>query len=666
MMEHTVIFQPSGRRGKIQEGANLLDAARALGVEIESICGEKKTCGKCKIQVEEGFFEKYGVDSSMEHLTEWTKDEERMLSLAEKENKYRLSCLAHIKGDLLVFVPEEARGGGQVVRKKAGKLKYKPNPTLVTHYIEMEAPTLHDPEDDFLRIRNALREQHGVEVSRVDIECLRTMADALRFAKWKVTVYTWNDEIVRVVPGKVEKYYGIAIDIGTTTVAAYLTDMTTGRAVATDSKMNPQVIYGEDVMSRITYAMQNPDTGLSKMNDAIIKALNELVDNLTKEAGITRDDILEMCLVCNTAMHHILLRLNPAHVGVAPFPTAMAPAIDVKARDLGVEINRSGNIHLLANEAGFVGADNCGVLIAEEPYNSDESVLIIDIGTNGELLCGSKKLGVLSCSVATGPALEGAQIKFGMRAAPGAIEKVEIDQETLEPRFMVIGKADWHTHIEDVNAKGVCGSGIVDVVAELFRTGIIDKSGRFVKDAPTERLRRDPDSGQFEYVLARKEETSIGRDIVITQGDVRAIQLAVGSIYAGAVIMMRKLGIAKLDKVILAGAFGSHLNQFSCMLLGMFPDCDLGDVLAVGNAAGDGARLCLVNKDKRLEADRKAREVKYVELTVEDDFQKVFMEAMQFPHMRDSFPHLQVVIDEIPNWKKIAREKQKAEEGAGA
>lgn len=666
MTEHTVIFQPSGRRGKIQEGANLLDAARSLGVEIESICGEKKTCGKCKIQVEEGFFEKYGVDSSMEHLTEWTKDEERMLSLAEKENKYRLSCLAHIKGDLLVFVPEEARGGGQVVRKKAGKLKYKPNPMLVTHYIEMEAPTLHDPEDDFLRIRNALREQHGVEVSRVDIECLRTMADALRFAKWKVTVYTWNDEIVRVVPGKVEKYYGIAIDIGTTTVAAYLTDMTTGRAVATDSKMNPQVIYGEDVMSRITYAMQNPDTGLSKMNDAIIKALNELADNLTKEAGITRDDILEMCLVCNTAMHHILLRLNPAHVGVAPFPTAMAPAIDVKARDLGVEINRSGNIHLLANEAGFVGADNCGVLIAEEPYNSDESVLIIDIGTNGELLCGSKKLGVLSCSVATGPALEGAQIKFGMRAAPGAIEKVEIDQETLEPRYMVIGKADWHTHIEEVNAKGVCGSGIVDVVAELFRTGIIDKTGRFVKEAPTGRLRRDPDSGQFEYVLAREEETSIGRDIVITQGDVRAIQLAVGSIYAGSVIMMRKLGIAKLDKVILAGAFGSHLNQFSCMLLGMFPDCDLGDVLAVGNAAGDGARLCLVNKDKRLEADRKAREVKYIELTVEDDFQNVFMEAMQFPHMRDSFPHLQVVLDEIPNWKKIAREKQKAGEGAGA
>ena len=658
--DYTVIFQPSGRRGKIKEGTNLLEAARSLGVEIESICGEKKTCGKCKVQVEVGFFEKYGVDSKIENLTGWTKDEQRMLTTAERENKYRLSCLAHVKGDLLVFVPEEARGGKQVVRKKAGKLKHKPDPDLTIHYIEMIPPTLHDPLDDFLRIKNALKDQHGVEANRVDIFCLRAMTETLRKAEWKVTVFLWKGEIVRVAPGNVENYYGIAVDIGTTTVAAYLTDMKTGRAIATDSKMNPQVIFGEDVMSRITYSMQNPGTGLEKMHSTIINALNEMVGNLTAEHMITREDILEMVLVGNTAMHHILLKLNPHYVGVAPFPTAMAQAVDVKARDMGININIAGNIHVLANEAGFVGADNCAVLINEEPYNSEEIVLIIDIGTNGELLCGSRKTGVLSCSVATGPALEGAQIKFGMRAAPGAIEKVEIDQETLEPRYKVIGKPHWNTMIEEIEAKGICGSGIIDVVAEMFRCGIIDKGGRFSKFAPTPRIRKEPDSGMPEYVLAYKEETSIGKDIVVTQGDVRAIQLAVGSIYAGAVIMMRDLGVAKLDKVILAGAFGSHLNQFSCLIMGMFPDCAMENIFSVGNSAGDGARLCLVNKVKRAEANEMARKVRYVELTVYKDFERVFMKAMQFPHMEDPFPTIQHVINEIPDWKKIAKEKEAA------
>jgi uncharacterized 2Fe-2S/4Fe-4S cluster protein (DUF4445 family) len=349
-------------------------------------------------------------------------------------------------------------------------------------------------------------------------------------------------------------------------------------------------------------------------------------------------------------------------VGVAPFPTAMSPAVDYKTRDIGICINMSGSMHLLANEAGFVGADNCGVLIMEEPYNSDEVVLIIDIGTNGELLLGSKKLGVVSCSVATGPALEGAQIKFGMRAAPGAIEKVEIDIDTLEPRYKVIGKTEWNTEIEEIDSKGICGSGIIDVVAEMFRTGIIDKSGRFSKFAPTDRKRKNTDSGMTEYVLAYKEETSIGKDIIVDQADVRAIQLAVGSIYAGAVIMMNKLEVKKLDKVVLAGAFGSHLSQFSCLVMGMFPDCDFTKILSVGNAAGDGARLVLINKEKRAEADKMARTVEYLELTVFKEFERVFMEAMQFPHMTHEFPTIQHVLDEIPNWKKIAKEKKKNED----
>jgi uncharacterized 2Fe-2S/4Fe-4S cluster protein (DUF4445 family) len=398
-------------------------------------------------------------------------------------------------------------------------------------------------------------------------------------------------------------------------------------------------------MSRITYAMSNPE-GLETMQKAIIAGLNDICQRVAAEIGRKGPNpaqvIDDLTIVFNTAMHHIFLGMDPTYIGRSPFIPAVQNSLDIKGRDLGLQIAPGAYVHVLPIEAGFVGADNVGVLIAEEPYNQDEMVLIIDIGTNGELLLGNRNK-VCSTSCATGPAFEGAQIKFGMRAAPGAIETVNIDPLTREPRYKVIGKADWHTNVAKVKAKGLCGSGIIEVVAEMFKAGIIDKSGRFVMDLGTPRVRKDVD-GKPEYVLAWADETSINADITITQADVRALQLAKGALYTGAKLMMKRLGIQKLDRVVLAGAFGSHINKEASMVLGMFPDCDLDKVYAVGNAAGDGSRMALLNRHKRTEANERARWVEFVEIATDPLFEREFMMAMHIPHMKDAFPNVKALL----------------------
>ncbi len=419
-----------------------------------------------------------------------------------------------------------------------------------------------------------------------------------------------EEEIIDIKPGRVDEIYGLAVDIGTTTVAGYLCNLRSGEVIATESMMNPQVTYGEDVMSRITYAMTHPEEGLEKLHRSVIDGLNRLIKTITERCHLSPEDILELTVVGNTAMHHLFLKINPKYLGVAPFPPAIHRSIDVKARELGLKAHPSANVHILPIEAGFVGADNVGVLIAEEPHHQDEMVLIIDIGTNGELVMGNRKK-LISSSCATGPALEGAHIKFGMRAAQGAIERIEIHPETLDVRFEVIGNS---------RAMGICGSGIIDAAAELYRNGILDKSGRFRNEIKSSRLRVVDETTEF--VIAWKNETSIGKDITLTQKDVRNIQLAKAALYTGAKLMMRRLGIEKLDKVILAGAFGSTIDPEKALVLGMFPDCDLKNVYAVGNAAGDGARLALLNRDKRAEADEIARKVEYMELSIRSRFPK--------------------------------------------
>ncbi len=674
-----VIFQPSGRRGEVPKGINLIEASRRLGVEIESPCGEKKVCGKCKVRIEEGFFQKYGIESSRSHLSPWQEEEEKFFTAKERDQGYRLACVAKVEGDVLVFVPEEARAGKQVVSKAARDIHIDLNPAVKTYYVEVEKPTFEDPTGDFERVCRELERQFGLSSLRADIHALRALPDALRQGDWKITVSVWMDqEIIRVKPGMHGAHYGLAIDVGTTTVAGYLCDLTSKEVIDTVSLMNPQCKYGEDVMARITYHMTTPG-GLKQMSDDIIEGLNWLIDQAVAgthppkkkikndkgeevevevpEEGrtylrLSRDDIEDITIGCNTAMHHILLQLNPEYVGHAPFPPVVHHSLDIKARDLGLKVNPSAYVFVLPNEAGFVGADNVGVLIAEEPYKSDEIQLIIDIGTNGELVLGNKHK-LISSSCATGPALEGAQITFGMRAAPGAIERIEIDPETHEVDYKVIGRDAWRSYSkpEEMKARGICGSAILDVLAELYRAGVITKSGVFnKKNQKSKRFRRNPETRQPEFVLAWAEETAIGKDIVITQRDVRQIQLAKAALYAGCKLMCRRMGVQQLDKVKIAGAFGTHVDRKKALIMGLFPDCDLDKVEAVGNAAGDGCRVALLNREKRIEANWVARNVEYIELTVEKDFQQEFMEAMQIPHMTDKFPHLKgLVPDEILN-----------------
>ena len=1129
------IFQPSGRRGYVPKGKTLKEASVTLGVDIEGICGEKAICGKCKVRVEEGHFEKYGVESNRDHLSPIGPTERKFFSLQQERKGYRLACQAHILDNIVVFVPEESRMGKQVVRKAAREIDIKLNPAVKKYCVDMPPATLEDTRGDWERLETELERVHGLKNLVIDYQALMSLQQVVREGNWKVTVSAWKDrEVIKVEPGDVKKAYGLAVDVGTTTVAGYLCDLTDGRLVATASMMNPQVVFGEDVMSRISYTMTHPE-GLEQMNRAIIDGLNGIVEEAATTAGIKRTDIVDMTIVGNTCMHHLFLNIDPRNIGRSPFPPALHHSLNIKARDWGLKLapdakpaetgaspacrvacpagvsgqdflyfiaqgkfdealeevrrampfpgvcgrvcthpcetecergkvdeslsirvlhrfiadheasggrkkavpfektnqekvaiigsgpagltcayelakhgypttvfeaapkgggmlrygipdyrlpkqvlddeiayieesgveiqtnvrvtsikelfsqgfkaiflatgawlsetlntgdgsvegmyqaleflqkvntgekieigkrvvvvgggnaacdaarvakrlgakevvlayrrsraempairtevdeaeqegvkihvlaapvriiannsrlsglecvrtelgeadgsgrprpvpiagsefelkadtvifalgqradvsafdgelrysnhgtlsvdpvtlktdvdgvfaggdlvsgpsdvisamgagkeaalsielylagmdmikgraaalkkienvpkegvgkearksmplldlgKRSGfsevdpgftdqpdlaveeskrclncgiyaekeetdvtqvrdigikvapgaYVHVLPIEAGFVGADNVGVLIAEQPHMQDSIELVIDIGTNGELVLGNRQK-LISSSCATGPALEGAEIKYGMRAAPGAIEKIVIDKETKEVRFKVIDHEEWNTEIQDIGAKGICGSGIIDVVPQLFLAGIIDRTGRFSKDLQHPRFRISSNNVP-EFVIAWSSETSIGQDIVIDQEDVRAIQLAKGAMYAGAKIMMRTLGVDRIDKVILAGAFGSYIDKVSAALLGLFPDCDLENIYSVGNAAGDGARMALLNVDKRGEADEIARRVHYLELTLDPDFDKTFAQAMWIPHMKDRFPHL--------------------------
>ena len=675
-----VIFQPSGRRGEVDKGVSIIEASRQLGVDVETLCGEKRVCGKCIVRIEEGFFEKYGIHSTKANAGEWLEEEGKFITPDKREHGYRLGCCAQVQGDVLVFVPEESRAGKQVVSKAARAIHIDWDPAVKYYYVAVAEPTFKEPTADLERILDELNHRYGLTGLDIDLLALRNLPSHLRAGDWKVTVGVWMErEIIRVLPGKHKNYYGIAIDIGTTTVAAYFCNLVTMEVIDTVSMMNPQCKYGEDVMSRITYHVMHPD-GLQKMSDDIIQAIQGLVvqacegthppkmnkQNRGSDKKATPEkeednhylrlnpsDIIDMTIVGNTAMHHILLKLNPEHVGLAPFPPVAHKGLDIKARDLGIGINESAYVHILPIEAGFVGADNVGVLIAEEPYKKEEMQLIIDIGTNGELVLGNKEK-LISSSCATGPALEGAQLAFGMRAAPGAIERITIDPDTYEVDYKVIGRDAWksYTRPEQVQAKGICGSGILDVLAELYRSGVVLKSGRFNLKPKSKRLRKNSENNQPEFVIAWKEETSIDKDIVITQKDIRQIQLAKGALYCGCKLMMRRMGIEKVDRVKIAGAFGTHVDREKALIMGLFPDCEIDKIISVGNAAGDGARAALLNRRKREEANWVSRNVEYIELTVEKDFQEQFIQAMQIPHMKDEFPHVKgLVPEEILNQK---------------
>ncbi|HEY5729659.1 MAG TPA: ASKHA domain-containing protein [Anaerolineales bacterium] len=652
MTKHNIILQPSGRRGQVEEGTSVRVAARELGVEIESICAENATCGKCMILIEEGRFEKYNIDSKREHLSPVGTEERAYLERRPKLLKdkgweigqVRLSCQCKVLGDVLINVPEESRGNKQIVRKTARERAIEVKPAIRKYLVSMSPPTLERPIADWERLAKGLETSMGLvrgteeklprwyELS-IDYQCLRTLSKTLREAKWQVTVSVWNDkEVIAVQPGYHEDSYGAAVDIGSTTVALYLCNLRTGELLAAESEMNPQIVYGEDVMSRIQYTIEHVD-GLEKLHKAIISTLNKLLKQAAKTAKIKTDEILEMVLVGNSTMHHILLNLYPKDLGLAPFVPAIHKSVDIKARELGLNINASGNIHVLPTIASFVGADTSGMILAEEPHKQDENWLLIDVGTNAELILGNRKR-LVCTSTPTGPALEGAHVEYGMRAAPGAMERVHIDEKTLEPKYKIVGEENWN----EGKVKGICGSAIIDAVAELFRAEIVDSRGRFRKELKSKRV-REGESG-WEYVIAWAEETSIGRDIPITQQDVRQIQLAKAALFVAARTLLKRSNLQSPDKIIMAGGFGSYIDKEKAMLIGLIPDCELQNVYAVGNAAGDGARIALLNLEKRNEIDSVTRKVERFELPTDPDFQNQFMLATSFPHMSEPFPHI--------------------------
>lgn len=656
--KHTVILQPSGRRGQVDEGTSIRAAARELGVEIESICAENATCGKCLVLIEEGRFEKYNIDSKREHVSRVGGEEQayfaRRPNLLRTKGwevgQVRLSCQCKVLGDVLINVPEESRGNKQIVRKSARERAIEIKPSVRKYYVSMTPPNLERPIADWERLAKGLETSIGL-VRRgeenlprwsdltIDYACLRTLSHTLREAKWNVTVSIWQDkEVIAVQSGYVEDSYGAAVDIGSTTVALYLCNLRTGEILAAESEMNPQIVYGEDVMSRIQYSIEHKD-GLEKLHKAIIATLNKLLKQAARTAKIKTEEILEMVLVGNSTMHHLLLNLHPKDLGLAPFVPAIHKSVDVKARELGIQINSSGNIHVLPTIASFVGADTSAMVLAEEPHKQDENWLLIDVGTNAELVLGNRKR-LVCTSTPTGPALEGAHVEYGMRAAPGAMERVQIDEATLESKYKVIGVEGWNIdHAEfKGHVKGICGSAIIDSVAELFRAGIVDSRGKFKKGLSSNRIREGANG--WEYVIAWAEETSIGRDIPITQQDVRQIQLAKAALFTAARTLLKRSNLQSPDKIILAGGFGSYIDKEKAMLIGLIPDCELENVYAVGNAAGDGARIALLNGEKRKEIELVTRRVERFELPTDPEFQNQFMLATSFPHMSEPFEHI--------------------------
>ncbi len=689
---YRVVFQPSGRQGEVPAGTNLLDAARMLGVEIEAICSGKQTCGKCQVMVEEGGFPKYGIESAAEHLTATDGREAHYWEKHARLPGRRLACACEARGDLVIAVPEESQARKQVVRKAVTERAIVVDPAIRLYYVEVAPPTLEHQLGDWDRIAAELDARFGLRDVRLDPILLGELQRTVREGDWRVTVTVWQGrEAVRVQPGYVEEAYGLAVDIGSTTVAMHLCDLRTGAVLATASRMNPQVAYGEDLMSRVSYCDNRTD-GLATLHGVLISALNELAAQAAGDAGITADAITDIVLVGNTVMHHILLNIPPRELGQSPFGPAISDAVDLKARDLGLRLAPGAQAHVLPVEAGHVGADNVAVILAEEPDKApaDEVWLIVDVGTNGELLLGNRER-LFSASSPTGPAFEGAQIRHGMRAAPGAIERIRIDPQTLEVRFKVIGREAWSDAWAEergsggaeeqggdpstvlrsaqdaqerrrrkraallgegpILAAGICGSGIIEAVAELFTAGILTPDGRFAPEVTSPRLRWE--GAKAEYVIAWPHQTSTGREIVVTSDDVRNIQLGKAALYSGARLLMERMGVERVDRVLLAGAFGSYIDPRHAMILGMIPDCDLGKVVTVGNSAGDGARIALLNRAEREEARRLARWTTYVGIALEPRFQEAFVEAIPLPHSVDAFPHLAEILTGAETLRRV-------------
>jgi len=671
-----VVFTPSGRRGRFPVGTTVLDAARSLGVDIDAVCAARGICGRCQVTQGIGTFPKHGITSAEGHLAPMGSLEAAYRDDEGLPADRRLSCTAEVLCDVLIDVPPESQVHRQVVRKGLEVRDFTVDPVVRLHYVEVTPPELASPTGDLGRLFDALEREWGLTDLAADLSVVRSLQPALEAGKYGVTVAVHRGrQVIGVWPGLHERPLGVAIDVGSTTIAGHLVDLSDGAVLASHGVMNPQIRYGEDLMSRVSYAMLHSE-GAGEMTAAVRKALDGLIATLAMRAGIKRVQILELAIVGNPIMHHLLLGIDPTPLGGAPFALATDRAVETTTAELGLIAHPGARVYVLPCIAGHVGADTAGVILAEEPHRAERLTLVVDVGTNAEIVLGDRRR-LLAASSPTGPAFEGAQISGGQRAAPGAIERVRIDRETLEPRFRVIGIDAWSDEPgfaealrpgSDATADagdgpatgitGICGSGIIEVVAELFLAGVVTADGVIDGALAARTPRIVPDGRTFSYVLYDPAAdgggggggegggggSGFGPRVAITQNDVRAIQLAKAALYAGVRLLMDQLEVDAVDEIRLAGAFGSQIDPTHAMILGLIPDCDLANVKAAGNAAGTGALIALLSAAARDEIEGVVRTVHKVETAVEPRFQEHFVDAMAFPHKTAAFPNLGRVV----------------------
>jgi uncharacterized 2Fe-2S/4Fe-4S cluster protein (DUF4445 family) len=638
--EVSVLFMPSGLRGQVPVGTTVLQAAQRLGVDLESICGGQGKCRKCQVLPQLGEFAKHGINSRAEHLSELTATELMLQAKNRLKGARRLGCNARILGDLVVDVPEESQQHKQHIAKAITAYDIQVQPALHLYTVTLPEPDMHLPISDKRRMQQALVDDHDLPVMDCEMSQLRMLQPALAKAQRQITVAVYQfQQIIGIWPGEKKEVYGMAVDLGSTTIAAQLCSLDTGEVVATADTMNPQIRFGEDLMSRVSYVMMNKGGDVA-MTEVVREAFNQLIKRACKTAGIEREDILDMTVVANPIMHHLFLGIDPTPLGTAPFALTTDQMQVIRAADIGIHMHAEARICTLPCIAGHIGADTAGVILSERPDLAEEHVLLVDVGTNAEIVLGNRHR-LLAASSPTGPAFEGAQISSGQRAAPGAIERVRIDPETLEPRFRVIGCDVWSDDPEfaeksaRVGVSGICGSGIIEVIAEMYLSGVIDEDGVIGPIVGKQSDRIVVDGRTYSYVIRDGE-----RQIRITQNDVRAIQLGKAALHAGTRLLIDHLGIDKVDRIGLAGAFGSHIDVKYAMVLGMIPDCNLDKVGSVGNAAGTGARIALLNFPSRREISEILPKVEKIETAIEPKFQEYFIDAMAIPHKIDRFEEL--------------------------
>ena len=645
--EIKLAFNPSGQRGNFPRGTLLLDAARSLGVDIDSVCGGRGICCKCQIKCVEGTFLKHQIKSSHSHLSDRSDIEKSGKTLSKLyESDNRLSCQTRIMDDCVIDVPKQSQVHKQIIRKDVDKRVIKINRAIRLYYVEIDTPDIDIPKGDITYLVEALEGQWKLEALTYNFRLIPTLQKILKQGDRKVTVAIFSGtEILHVWPGYHDSIYGVSLDVGSTTLAACLSDLSSGKVLASANTMNPQISFGEDLMSRVSYAMMNPD-GVHEMTSSIRSAINILLEDLIKQNSLTKEDIVEISIVANPVMHHILLGIDPSELGGAPFSLAIDSSVTSSAQDFGIDINLGGKIYVLPCIAGHVGADTAGVILSEKPFESSDITLLVDVGTNAEVVLGNCDR-LLACSSPTGPAFEGAQISCGQRATSGAIERVKINPESLQASFKVIGSEYWSDQEEfaaDVasfGVNGICGSGIIEVIAEMYLTGIISSDGVIDGSLSQTCSSVIQDGRTFSYVLFEGMGQSEGeRRIVITQNDVRQIQLAKAALYAGIKLLMDEMQVYQVDRIKLAGAFGSHISVKHAMILGLIPDCDLSNVFSIGNAAETGARIALLNKSERQTIENTVKTIEKLETATAENFQRYFVDAMAFPNKVDQFPML--------------------------